>query len=350
MPRTWRSAPRRRWAASRFQHPGMCYRQPSPASRLGSGALDLYARDVKRHRVLRRVLVGLGCLLVLAGAAVGWGWWYFHPPFTEARGLVYGERHGKQLVFDVLRPAHPHGAGVLVLVSGSWKSSADGVHPALMAPLLRRGYLVFAVHHGSQPEFTVMEIISDVQRATRYIRHHAADYGLNPHRLGVSGGSSGGHLSLMLATRGGPGVPDASDPVDRESSAVQAAALFFPVTDLLNLGKSTENPGDGGPPKSFVRAFGPDATNLAAWKVIGRETSPIYHITTNLPPMLIIHGGADTLTPLEQSEWFVARAREVGAEVQLIVRPGKRHGWPTMVWDIRRFADWYDVHLRERGT
>jgi acetyl esterase/lipase len=232
------------------------------------------------------------------------------------------------------------------MVSGSWKSGADGIHPAMVAPLLRRGYLVFAVHHGSQPEFTVMEIIEDVQRATRFIRHRAAEYGLEPRRLGVSGGSSGGHLSLMLATCGGPGPAAAADPVDRESSAVQAAALFFPVTDLLNLGKSTENPGDGGPPKSFVRAFGPGATNMETWKVIGRQTSPIYHVTSNLPPVLIIHGDADTLTPLEQSEWFVARAQEAGAPVRLIIRPGKKHGWPTMLWDIRRFADWYDVHLR----
>jgi acetyl esterase/lipase len=191
-----------------------------------------------------------------------------------------------------------------------------------------------------------MEIIAQVQRAARFIRHHAAAYGVDPHRLGVSGGSSGGHLSLMLATRGGPGPADAPDPVDRESSAVRAAALFFPVTDLLNLGKSTENPGDGGPPRSFVQAFGPDATNLARWQVIGRETSPIYHLTSNLPPVLILHGDADTLTPLEQSEWFVGRAREVGATVKLVVRRGKKHGWPAMLWDIRRFADWYDQHLR----
>ena len=301
------------------------------------------------RKVLRSLLLGFGVLLVLVAAVAAWGWWYFHPPFEETRSIVYGGRHGNELVFDVLRPRRPHGAGVLVMVSGSWKSGKEGIHPAMVAPLLRRGYIVFPVHHGSQPEFTVMEIIADVQRATRYIRHRAADYGLDPGRLGVSGGSSGGHLSLMLATRGGPGPADAPDPVDRESSAVQAAALFFPVTDLLNLGKSTENPGDGGPPKSFVKAFGPGATNMATWKVIGRETSPIYYVTSNLPPVLIIHGDADTLTPLEQSEWFVARGREVGAEIQLIVRPGKRHGWVTMVWDIRRFADWYDAHLRERA-
>jgi acetyl esterase/lipase len=215
----------------------------------------------------------------------------------------------------------------------------------MVAPLLRRGYTIFAVSHLSQPQASVMEIVADVNRSVRFIRHHAREYGVDPNRFGVAGGSAGGHLSLMLATRGGPGAPDANDPVDRESSAVQAVAIFFPVTDLLNLGRSTENPGDGGPPKSFVKAFGPQSTDPAVWKVIGREMSPIYYVTPDLPPVLIVHGDVDTLVPLEQSEWFVARAREAGCTIELVVRPGKKHGWLTMVWDIRRFADWFDRHL-----
>ncbi len=298
------------------------------------------------RKLLWRLLAGVGILLLLVAGTAGGFWWYFHPSFTLEKGKVYGSRRGLDLVYDVFRPAEPNGAGVLLMVSGSWKSSREGIHPVMVAPLLRRGYTVFAVHHGSQPDFTVMEIIADVQRAVRHVRHHAGDYGVNPRRLGVCGGSSGGHLSLMLATCGAPGAGDAADPIERESSVVQAAALFFPVTDLLNLGKSTENPGDGGPPKSFVRAFGPDSTNLTVWKVIGRETSPIYHVTSNIPPVLIIHGDADTLTPLEQSEWFVNRVRDAGGEIELIVRPGKKHGWATMLWDIRVFADWFDRHLR----
>jgi BD-FAE/PDZ domain len=130
------------------------------------------------------------------------------------------------------------------MVSGGWKSGDAGELPAwILAPLLRRGYTIFAIYHVSQPEATVMEIIEDVHRGIRFVRHHAEEYEIDPNRIGVSGGSSGGHLSLMLTTRGGPGPDDAEDPVDRESSAVQAVAIFYPVTDLLNLGKSTENPG-----------------------------------------------------------------------------------------------------------
>jgi acetyl esterase/lipase len=297
-------------------------------------------------RLIRIVFGALAVVLVLACAVASSLWLYFHPSYELTRGLVYGQRHGRNLTMDVVHPGRPNGIGIALMVSGGWKSGTNAFRPWMAAPLLRRGYTVFAVCHVSQPQATVMEIIEDVNRALRFIRYHAREYGVDPLRLGVTGGSAGGHLSLMLATRGGPGPVGAFDPVDRESSAVQAVAVFFPVTDLLNLGKSTENLGDGGPPKSFVRAFGSQCTNLQTWKVIGRETSPIYHVTTNLPPTLIFHGSADALVPLDQSERFCARARESGGTVELVVHRGGKHGWLTMAWDVRRFADWFDKYLQ----
>ncbi|QDU41991.1 Acetylxylan esterase precursor [Symmachiella dynata] len=302
---------------------------------------------LKCPRWLRLSLIVSGSVIALLAILAGGGWWYLNPAVERTDGVVYGQRNDQPLVLDVIRPLNPNGLGVAFMVSGGWKSGKAGEAPVLMmAPLLRRGYTVFAIYHISQPKATVMEIIEDVNRGIRFVRHHAEEYGIDPDHIGVSGGSAGGHLSLMLATRGGPGPEDAEDPVDRESSAVQAAAIFFPVTDLLNLGQSTENLGDGGPPKSFVKSFGPNATDLTAWKEIGRECSPIYHITPDLPPILIYHGDADTLTPLEQSEWFRDRAAEQDVDVKLVVHPGGEHGWSTMLWDLRKFADWFDEHLK----
>ena len=299
--------------------------------------------------VLRRILIRAASILaglILALAALAAGvWLYYHPSLASVQRVTYGQRHGHEVSYDVVRPENPNGLGVALMVSGRWKSGTNSFRPWMTAPLLRRGYTILAVYHVSQPEATVAEIFEDVSRAIRHIRHHARDHGIDPARLGVTGGSAGGHLSLLLATRGGPGLTQTADPIDRESSAVQAVAIFYPVTDLLNLGNSTENLHDGGPPKSFVEAFRPQPNGLTNWVDIGKPLSPIFHLHPGVPPTLIYHGDADTLVPLDQSQRYQARAREVGPTVELVVHPGGKHGWLTMLWDIHHFADWFDQHL-----
>jgi acetyl esterase/lipase len=292
--------------------------------------------------LLYTACVSFATLFITGGALY---WWWFLPPYEKVADIPYGQRGDTPLLLDVFRPPRQNGAGVILLVSGGWKSSADSVRPVLFAPFLRRGYTVFAVRHVSQPKCIVGDIVEDMLRSVRFIRHYCALYGVDRNRLGVVGGSSGGHLSLMIATRGGPGADEAPDEIDRESSAVQTVACFYPVTDLLNLGTSTENLGDGGPPKSFKNSFGPRAKSLEEWKVLGREISPIYQIPEAMPPILIVHGDADTLVPLDQSQRFVEQARSQGHHVELEVRPGKGHGWLTIFFDLVLFADWFDKHL-----
>ena len=297
-----------------------------------------------RRFLLRGVYILAGLILILAALAGGL-WLYYHPTLASIQRVAYGQRHGHELSYDVVQPENPNGLGVALMVSGSWKSGTNSFRPWMTAPLLRRGYTVLAVYHVSQPEATVAEIFEDVSRAVRHIRHHAQDHGIDAKRLGVTGGSAGGHLSLLLATRGGPGPANTPDPVDRESCAVQAVAIFYPVTDLLNLGDSTENLHDGGPPKSFVQAFRPQPSGPTNWVDIGKPLSPLFHLHPQTPPTLIYHGDADTLVPLDQSQRYQARAREIGRTVELVVHPGGKHGWLTMLWDIHHFADWFDQHL-----
>lgn len=296
--------------------------------------------------ILIRCLQALAVLVLVLLIVAGGLYWYLNPDHERTDGIVYGQRGDRELTLDVVTPDDPNGAGVVLIVSGSWKSDPESFGVWMAAPLLRKGFTIFAVSHVSQPKATVSEIVEDVNRAVRFIRHHAEEYRIDQDRIGVTGGSSGGHLSLMLVTRGGPGDPAAENPIDRESSAVQAAAIFFPITNLLDLGTSRENLHDGGPPKSFRNAFGPEAADLEKWKIIARSISPVFHVRSDQAPVLIAHGDADTLTPLEQSEWFVERSAEAGAEVKLNVRPGKKHGWLTMVHDVHQFGSWFEAHLK----
>jgi acetyl esterase/lipase len=282
------------------------------------------------------------------------------PTFTRTEDVVYGRKDGTALTLDVFRPkADANGAGIILVVSGGFFSSHEAINPVFIRPLLDRGYTVFAVVHGSQPRYTVPEIVGDLKRAVRFVRHHAGDYRVDPDRLGITGASAGGHLSLMLGTAGDLGNRDARDPVDRESSRVQAVACFFPPTDLLNYGgpgKEMIHARDHGKP--FRPAFDyrelDRETNL--WVPItdekrlretAREVSPITHVSADDPPTLIVHGNADPLVPLQQSESIVERLKAAGVEAKLVVKSGAGHGWPTIVQDITTFADWFDGHLKK---
>ena len=281
------------------------------------------------------------------------------PAFDRKEDVIYGRKFGTALTMDVLTPRKgANGAAVVLMVSGGYFSSHDAIQPAFLLPLLNRGYTVFAVVHGSQPRYTVPEIVADVNRAIRFIRHHAKDYAIDPNRIGVTGASAGGHLSLMLGTSGGPGDPNAVDPVDRESSRVQAVACFFPPTDFLNYGR----PGsERVHPKDFGKAFRPafdyhelnQADNLwvpvadpAKLREIARENSPASHVSPDDAPTLIHHGDADTLVPLQQSETIVEKLKGAGVDAKLVVKAGAGHGWLSMVRDMEGFADWFDSHLK----
>ncbi|WCJ59735.1 alpha/beta hydrolase [Fontisphaera persica] len=270
--------------------------------------------------------------------------------YRRIEDIIYGRKHGVALTLDVFEPARTNGYGVLFMVSGGFFSSKSAINPAHYRPFLDRGYTVFAVVHGSQPKYTIPEIVEDVHRAVRFVRYHAAKWGIRPDKLGVCGASAGGHLSLTLGTQGGPGRPEAADAVDRASSAVQAVACFFPPTDFLNYGKTGEVAVGIGILREFRPAFGPRSDQPQERLKYGREISPIYFITSNLPPTLIIHGDADKLVPIQQAESFVEKAREAGAKAKLIVRPGRGHGWVDMLQDVQLLADWFDEHLRGLKT
>jgi acetyl esterase/lipase len=282
-------------------------------------------------------------------------------PYTRKEDVIYARKYGTALTMDVFTPKkNANGAGVILAVSGGWYSDhamIAGAVPLFVRPMLDRGYTVFAVVHGSNPRFTLPEILEDMHRAVRFIRHNAKDYGIDPGRLGITGGSAGGHLSLMQGTAGDDGDPKAKDPVDRVSSRVQAVACFFPPTDFLNYGKPGENALGRGVLAAFKAPF--DFHELDKKQNVfvavedepailetGREISPINHVSTDDPPTLILHGDADKLVPIQQAELIVEKLKAAGVDAKLIVKPGAAHGWPDMPRDLERFADWFDEHLK----
>ncbi len=267
--------------------------------------------------------------------------------YTRTEDVVYGRKFGTALTLDVFQPSKQNGAAILFMVSGGFFSSHEAINVSMYKSFLDRGYVVFAVVHGSQPRFIIPEITQDIHRAVRFVRHNAGKWGVNPYKFGITGASAGGHLSLTMGTQGGPGKPDAKDPIDRQSSAVQAVACLFPPADFLNWGREGDDAVGVGTLASFQPAFGVRSASAESRQAYGKEISPLNFIKPSMPPTLIIQGDADKLVPIYQAEMFVKRAKEAGAPpVNLIVRPGKDHGWPDIVKDLDIFTDWFDEHLR----
>jgi acetyl esterase/lipase len=283
------------------------------------------------------------------------------PSFTRTEDVVYGRKYGTALTMDVFTPRKDaNGLGVIFVVSGGWFSAHEGIQPVFVEKLVLHGYTVFCVVHGSQPKFTIPEILQDMNRAVRFIRTHAADYKIDPDRLGIYGASAGGHLSLMQGTAGDKGNADAKDPVDRASSRVQAVACFFPPTDFQNYGKPGEDAIGRGVLVGFKAPFDfherdektgrfERITDEDKVREIGKQVSPISHVSADDPPTLIIHGDADKLVPIQQAESFLAKLKETGVEGKLVVKPGAAHGWPDLPKDLELIADWFDDHLKASG-
>lgn len=270
---------------------------------------------------------------------------------SHIKDVVYGKKLGVALTFDIFKPEKPNGVGVVWMVSGGWVSNHNSINANIAKPFTSRGMTVFQVVHGSQPKFTLPEIVADIHRAIRFIRTHAKEYGVDPERIGISGGSAGGHLSLMMAAYGVVGDTKAADPIDRASSAVQAVAIFYPPTDFLNYGQEGKYALEIPELKPFYHVFGVgnSPTREEMEKAL-RPLSPIYGFATTPPPTLIIHGDADTLVPIQQAERILAKMKEKGGTTQLDTRKGKGHGWAGIEKDLDLFAEWFNKHLGKDST
>jgi len=259
---------------------------------------------------------------------------------TNDREVIYGHKDGLALTFDVFQPeVQPNGAAVVFLVSGGWfsKWQPPATMRARLSPYLAAGYTGFAVRHGSSPRYSIPEAVADVQRAIRVIRHDADRYGIVANRIGVLGMSAGGHLTLMLATTGDDGDPEASDPIEQTSSRIAAGAAFVPPSDITNYVWST--PGLDDQYRNFP------ALDLP--KSEAKSVSPLYFVTPDDAPCLIISGGKDTLVLPEQGRQIHERMEEVGVENRFVLYEQAGHGLQNeMAAAIAESVKWFNQYLK----
>jgi acetyl esterase/lipase len=300
---------------------------------------------------MRKALLTVG-LLVIATVGVT-------DASAQARAeknVIYGMYSGLALLMDVHYPAQPNGYGIVFVSGSGWQAPLNyGAVPLKEAqidlwgpPLLRAGYTVFAINHRAAPRFHYPAAVDDVQRAVRFVRHNARQFGVDPNRLGGVGGSSGAHLLALVAMLGATGIADDADPVNREAATLQTVVLRAAPTDLRKLNQ--------GAVVSFMERL-PDRTPDD--EKVYHAASPIVHVSRSSPPVLLLHGDSDDTVPYEQSVAMEAELRRVNVPVKLVRVAGGEHG-PNFGTEGKPHQElprvfeqtvvWLDQHLKTPAT
>lgn len=289
----------------------------------------------------RMVFVGSFLALLCAGAATA-------AEIVVDENVTYRVVEGEELQLDIARPdgAGPYPA-IVMIHGGGWRGGNRSRYRDAVESAARKGFVAATVSYRlTEPDeqgkakHPFPAQVHDVKCAIRWLRAHADQYRIDTDRIGAAGESAGGHLSLMLGVTGNSSDPEDDGCYPEQSSAVQVVVNIFGPTDLPHLHRTSEGAAPilvsflGGPPAKARRAY--------------RLASPITFVDKNDPPILTIHGTADTLVPPDQARRFDAAMKKAGAEHELLLIEGQGHGFHGKGRDeaIRATQAFFDEHLK----
>lgn len=275
--------------------------------------------------------------------------------------LVYGHKDGMALVMERVTPAKPNGKAVLYMMSGGYFSSNNWLPQGISSSqeFLNHGYTVFLVFHGSKPRYNVLDITKDITRAVKFVRYNAKKFNIDPAHIGMFGNSSGGHLSLYIATADDAIDATSKDPVERVSSKIQAVCAFYPPTDFLNFGEAGASVVTN--PKMVAERDVAASFDFRTWNdslqnykipneskqtEIVKKFSPVYLVTKDDAPAFLVHGTNDWVVPIQQSELLVERYKATGVPIELVIKKDAEHGWADENVDREKMAAWFDKYLK----
>ena len=231
-------------------------------------------------------------------------------PVQTQADLPYGplpEEHG-----DLLTPAGPAGPhpAVLIIHGGGWINGSRHGADGFAAVLASMGVVVFNVDYRlankALPDTRWPAQLVDVQLAVRFLRANAAQYGIDPARIGAVGDSAGGQLAVFLGVLPGIVPGDQASLYPQQRPDVKAVVDQYGVMDLPGMGQY----GVGSIEAMFGTATPPDEVVLTA--------SPLPSVTARSAPMYIIHGQSDEVVPFQQSLALQAALRGKGVPVELV--------------------------------
>jgi acetyl esterase/lipase len=285
------------------------------------------------------------------------------PPYTTAPVGVTIERDVPFLApdraekLDMYLPAtRSPGAkapGIVIIHGGGWTggSKSAGREFNIGTTLAKAGYVCASIDYRLEKTNRWPTNVRDCKNAVRFLRKNAAKYGIDTEHIGVIGGSAGGHLALMVGVTSKVNALEPPAPYPGVSDTVQAVVDMYGIADV-STGKKTDAQGNPtGEHKSWDSVFGDQAPITDADRTLA---SPTTYLTAEIPPILILHGTADTTVDRDQSIDLAKRLTEFKREHQLILVPGIGHTFDLQTWngkplptDLRPVVTaFFDKHLK----
>ena len=226
---------------------------------------------------------------------------YRLPGVTQHKNIEYCTVNGRSLKLDIYhRDDLPENAPVLYQMhGGAWLENCGSKNEQalpLMNQLAANGWVCVAIEYRLSPGSTFPEHIIDCKRGLSWVKDHIADYGGNPDFVIATGGSAGGHLSTLLALSAN--APEFQPGFEDANTEVQGCIPFYGVYDFLN----SQNQRSAGESLSQWISAKVLKQTRAEKPELWRQASPLYWVHKDAPPFLIIHGEADTLVPVAESQ------------------------------------------------
>lgn len=223
--------------------------------------------------------------------------------------LTYREVGGEKLKLDAYLPVGEGiRPGVMVIYGGGWILGSKQLSGPMAEMLAEQGYVAFAMNYRLAPQHPFPAAVDDVRASTAWVRDHAAEFGLDPGRIGAIGGSAGGHLAAMLATSG-------QGPLDRGSRVAAAVSWAGPMDLHPNLFGPDTQP--------YLDAFLDCFPECEESKIVA--ASPISHVDPSDAPLFIANGDSDILVPTDQALRMAAALDAVHVPHQLVIVPNAGH-------------------------
>lgn len=277
------------------------------------------------------------------------------PTIDVQRDIVYGTAGSEELRLDLARPADLEAKlpCIIIIHGGGWAQGDKSAHREAIRLVAARGYVAATINYRLLPKHLFPAQVQDAKCAVRFLRAHAAQYGIDRERIGAVGDSAGGHLALMLAvTRPHDQLEGDGDWPDT-SSAVGAVVSWYGPTDLgagdlSAIGRGIVNAFLG---TSAPNADAPDAAAPNADRV--RKASPITYVHSGQPPILLLQGTNDALIPNTQLFSMVNRMTQARAPGRAEFFVGARHGFSgaDMSHAVEATFAFFDEHLKgENGS